>query len=166
MGAWCTHVICYGFHCIPRSEGRDDVFQRWSQDGPRPQNMSFMISHVLWVHTACFTSQNSLLIQSFSLIISTPQITQCDCAWFLSSYSALNPCLAKVNSSAAECGNSGLDQIWKSISYMSQNRAILYIKIFISVWNQRKLRKQLSLTNNKGTSLRFASHMNGSSSIQ
>lgn len=33
MCAWCTHSICYGFHCIPNSEGRNDVFSamvtRW-----------------------------------------------------------------------------------------------------------------------------------------
>ena len=26
MCAWCTHSICYGFHRIPRGEGRKDVF--------------------------------------------------------------------------------------------------------------------------------------------
>ncbi|KAJ2925556.1 hypothetical protein H1R20_g11539, partial [Candolleomyces eurysporus] len=33
MVAWCTHSVCYGFHCIPESEGRNDVFSammtRW-----------------------------------------------------------------------------------------------------------------------------------------
>ena len=33
MGAWCTHSICYGFHCIPKGEGQNDVFSamitRW-----------------------------------------------------------------------------------------------------------------------------------------
>ncbi|CAK5276917.1 unnamed protein product [Mycena citricolor] len=26
MCVWCTHSVCYGFHCIPRGEGRNDVF--------------------------------------------------------------------------------------------------------------------------------------------
>ncbi|KAL0564062.1 hypothetical protein V5O48_017994 [Marasmius crinis-equi] len=35
MGAWCTHSICYGFHFIPKAEGRNDVFAailtRWKK---------------------------------------------------------------------------------------------------------------------------------------
>ncbi|KAF8516526.1 hypothetical protein JB92DRAFT_2259159 [Gautieria morchelliformis] len=33
MCCWCTHSVCYGFHCIPSGEGRNDVFSalftRW-----------------------------------------------------------------------------------------------------------------------------------------
>ncbi|KAJ7065152.1 hypothetical protein B0H15DRAFT_794587 [Mycena belliarum] len=35
MCVWCTHSVCYGFHCIPRGEGRNDVFSalvtRWKK---------------------------------------------------------------------------------------------------------------------------------------
>ena len=35
MAVWCTHSICYGFHCIPQAEGRNDVFSaiytRWEK---------------------------------------------------------------------------------------------------------------------------------------
>ena len=167
MGAWCTHVICYGFHCIPRSEGRDDVFSAMVTRWPKaPKHVIYDFACALGPYCMLrepeFFADTKFLIDNFH----TANHTKCDRAWFLSSYSALDPHLAKVNSSAAECGNSGLDWIRKSISYMSQNRAILYMKIFISVWNRRKLRKQLSLTNSKGTSLMFASHMNCSSSIR
>ncbi|KAL0563841.1 hypothetical protein V5O48_018219, partial [Marasmius crinis-equi] len=26
MAVWCTHSVCYGSHCIPKAEGRNDVF--------------------------------------------------------------------------------------------------------------------------------------------
>ena len=26
MGLWCPHLVCLGFHFIPRAEGRNDVF--------------------------------------------------------------------------------------------------------------------------------------------
>ena len=33
MAAWCPHLVCLGFHCIPKGEGRNDVFSalftRW-----------------------------------------------------------------------------------------------------------------------------------------
>src|ERR1700733_3850744 len=39
MGAWCTHSICYGFHCIPKGEGQNDVFSamitRWERPPKR-----------------------------------------------------------------------------------------------------------------------------------
>ena len=46
-----------------------------------------------------------------------------------------------VNSSAAECGNSGILRIRKSVSYMSQDRAILYTRVFISLWNRQRIQK-------------------------
>ena len=67
--------------------------------------------------------------------------TRCGRAAFLTNYCETNPALMKVNSSAAECGNSGIARIRKSVSYMSQDRAIMYTKVFISIWNRQQLRK-------------------------
>ncbi|KAF6747772.1 hypothetical protein DFP72DRAFT_821322 [Ephemerocybe angulata] len=33
MVCWCSHSICYGFHCIPKSEGRDDVPRPFMESG-------------------------------------------------------------------------------------------------------------------------------------
>jgi hypothetical protein len=57
-------------------------------------------------------------------------------AAFLSTYANVDPCLAHIHSSAAECGNGGLNRIPKSVSYMLQDRAIIYTKVFLSIWNQ------------------------------
>jgi hypothetical protein len=67
--------------------------------------------------------------------------TKCAPATFLTSYSNVDPRLAHINSSAAECGNSGLSRIRKSVSYMSQERAIQYTKTFLSLWNRQRIRK-------------------------
>ncbi|EFI27021.1 hypothetical protein CC1G_15154 [Coprinopsis cinerea okayama7 len=111
MVAWCTHGICYGFHCIAESEGRDDVFSamvtRWPVAPKR----------VVSGHTKC-----------------SP-------AAFLSEYANIDPRLVIINSSAAECGNGGLKKIRKSVSYMSQTRAIIYSKVFLSVWNRVRERR-------------------------
>ena len=67
--------------------------------------------------------------------------TKCSTAAFLKSYSKVDPQLGQVNSSAAECGNSVMACIQKSVSYMSQSRAILYMKVFLSCSNWMKRRK-------------------------
>jgi hypothetical protein len=70
--------------------------------------------------------------------------TKCAPAAFLKTYAAVDPALSRVNSSAAECGNGGLGRIRKSVSYMGQKRAIIYAKIFASVWNRMIIRKMLA----------------------
>ncbi|KAJ7904259.1 hypothetical protein B0H14DRAFT_595118 [Mycena olivaceomarginata] len=51
-------------------------------------------------------------------------------AAFLKTYYAIEPRLRHIISSAGECGNSGIARIRKSVSYMSQDRAIVYTKVF------------------------------------
>ena len=66
--------------------------------------------------------------------------SSCSQACFLSNYMQTDPELLKVNSSAAECSNGGLNRIRKSISYMSESHAILYAHTFLSVWNRNRER--------------------------
>jgi hypothetical protein len=67
--------------------------------------------------------------------------TKCAPVAFLSTYSDVDPRLLAINSSAAECGNGGISRIRKSVSYMNQDRAIMYTKVFLSVWNRFKARR-------------------------
>jgi hypothetical protein len=67
--------------------------------------------------------------------------TKCAPAAFLSTYANVDPRIALINSSTAGCGNGGLNHIHKSVSYMSQDRVIIYTKVFLSVWNQLQVRK-------------------------
>jgi hypothetical protein len=71
--------------------------------------------------------------------------TKCSAAAFLKTYANVDPTLEAVNSSAGECGNSGLSRIRKSVSYMSQYRAICYTKVFLSIWNRHRIRKLLGI---------------------
>ncbi|KAL0573495.1 hypothetical protein V5O48_008472 [Marasmius crinis-equi] len=144
MAAWCTHSICYGFHCIPKGEGRNDVFSamltRWSK-APRRVVYDFACALAPYCMTreADFFKDTRFLIDKFH---STGH-TKCGAACFLSTYTATDPSLGALNSSAAECGNSGIGRIRKSVSYMRQNRAILYTKVFLSVWNRAQIRRMM-----------------------
>jgi hypothetical protein len=146
MCAWCTHIICYGFHCIPRGEGRNDVFSamvtRWPEAPKRViYDFACALGPYCMIREAEFFADTLFVIDKFH----AKGHTKCAPAAFLSSYSSIDPRLAPINSSAAECGNGGISRIRKSVSYMSQERAIEYTKTFLSIWNRLRIRKLLHL---------------------
>ncbi|KAL0573345.1 hypothetical protein V5O48_008609 [Marasmius crinis-equi] len=146
MAAWCTHSICYGFHCIPKGEGRNDVFSamvtRWRK-APRRVVYDFAcaLAPYCLVREPLFFRDTQFLIDKFH----ESGHSKCSSACGSANYSSTDSSLEKVNSSAAECGNSGIARIRKSVSYMRQNRAILYTKVFLSIWNRAKIRRMMQL---------------------
>ncbi|TFK69140.1 hypothetical protein BDN72DRAFT_870735 [Pluteus cervinus] len=145
MAVWCTHSICYGFHFIPSAEGRNDVFAalytRWPT-APRRVIYDFAcaLSPYCMVREPSFFADTSFNIDAFH----AKGHTKCSPAAFVNTYSNVDPRLMHINSSAAECGNSGISKIRKSVSYMSQPRAILYTKVFLAMWNRRRIQKMSS----------------------
>ncbi|KZV93939.1 hypothetical protein EXIGLDRAFT_612330 [Exidia glandulosa HHB12029] len=142
LGFWCTHGVCLGFHCIPEGEGRDDVFSalytRWKV---APKYVIYDFACALGPY--CMMREAEFFMDTHFLIDKFHSLghKSCSAACFLSTYAAYDPQLAAVNSSAAEFGNSGLKRIRKSIRYMSQRHAIIYIHRFLCLWNrQRRLR--------------------------
>ncbi|KAH6907859.1 hypothetical protein BKA70DRAFT_1223158 [Coprinopsis sp. MPI-PUGE-AT-0042] len=142
MVAWCTHSICYGFHCIASSEGRDDVFSAILTHWPEaPEWIVYDFACALGPYSLLrepeFFGNTFFAVDHFH----SAGHTKCSHAAFLSEYANVDPRLVPINSSAAECGNGGLNRIRKSVSYMSQLRAIIYTKTFLLVWNCIRLRK-------------------------
>lgn len=64
--------------------------------------------------------------------------TACSKACLLSNYAGNDPDLFDCNSSAAECGNSGLKRIRKTVSYSNQEHAIKFTRNCLCIWNRRK----------------------------
>ncbi|KAL0062720.1 hypothetical protein AAF712_010415 [Marasmius tenuissimus] len=142
MCAWCTHTICYGFHCIPKAEGRNDVFAtlltRWKKAPDRVvYDFACALASYCMVREPEFFKNTQFLIDQFH----EAGHSKCGSACFLSSYMGVDGDLGAVNSSAAQCRNSGLGRIRKSVSYMRQNRVILYTKVFFSIWNRRQIKR-------------------------
>ncbi|KIK62162.1 hypothetical protein GYMLUDRAFT_165086, partial [Collybiopsis luxurians FD-317 M1] len=140
MACWCTHSICYGFHCIPVAEGRNDVFSamitRWPKAPSRVvYDFACALGPYCWTREPEFFADTQFVIDGFH----APGHTKCSPAAFLKTYSAVDAELIHLNSSAAECGNSGMTRIRKSVSYMGQACAILYCWVFISVWNRTQI---------------------------
>ncbi|EAU92388.2 hypothetical protein CC1G_00607 [Coprinopsis cinerea okayama7 len=141
MVAWCTHSICYGFHCIAESEGRDDVFSalvtRWPIAPKRVvYDFACALGPYCMLREPLFFANTLFAIDHFH---STGH-SKCSPACFLSEYANVDPRLVPINSSAGECGNGVLKRIRKSVSYMSQTRAIIYTKVFLSAWNRQRAR--------------------------
>ncbi|KAH7877329.1 uncharacterized protein C8R40DRAFT_1040661 [Lentinula edodes] len=142
MVCWCTHSIAYGFHCIPESEGRNDVFSamvtRWKR---APKRVIYDFACALGPY--CMTREPEFFADTKFTIDGFHAYghSRCSSSSFLKSYMEVDSTLARINSSAAECGNSGLGRIRKSVSYMGQVNAIIYTRVFLSVWNRLKIHK-------------------------
>lgn len=142
MVCWCSHSICYGFHCIPKAEGRDDVFSAMVTRWPTaPKIVIYDFACALGPY--CLLREPMFFANTlFAIdIFHATGHSKCSPAAFLSEYMNVDTKLEYINSSAAECGNGALRRIRKSVSYMGQKRAIIYTKVFLSVWNRLKILK-------------------------
>ncbi|KAF9522519.1 hypothetical protein CPB83DRAFT_733749, partial [Crepidotus variabilis] len=142
MCVWCPHSVCYGFHIIPFAEGRNDVFSAiYTHWTTAPKVIVYDFACALQPY--CMSREPELFADTLFVIdaFHAKGHTKCGRSSFLSNYLKTNPEFIMVNSSAGECGNSGILRIRKSVSYMSQDRAIIYTKIFLSIWNCHRIRK-------------------------
>ncbi|EJD45899.1 hypothetical protein AURDEDRAFT_63859, partial [Auricularia subglabra TFB-10046 SS5] len=138
MAAWCPHSVCLGFHCIPKGEGRNDVFSalftRWPE-APRVVVYDFAcaLAHYCMLREPRYFKNTRFVIDGFH----AQGHTRCTKACFISNYKN-DSLLSDVNSSAAECGNRGLLKIRRLLSYMSQRRAIIYTYTYLAIWNRER----------------------------
>ena len=139
MALWCPHLVCLGFHKMPKSEGRDDVFSAiYSYFEIAPSVIIYDFACQLAPY--CMAREPEFFKNTLFVIdeMHANGHSSCSQACFLSNYMQTCPDLQPVYSSAAECSNSGLDQIRKSVSYMNEANAIIYTHTYISVWNRRR----------------------------
>lgn len=151
MALWCTHCICIGFHCIPKGEGRNDVFSALFTQWPSAPKVviydfACALAPYCMLRESKFFKNTKFLIDDFHAM----GHTKCSKACFLSNYTGYDLDIEGINSSAAECGNSGLRRIRKSMSYMRQDHAIIFVYVFLALWNRNqhlhneKLRRYLA----------------------
>lgn len=146
MVVWCSHSICLGFHCIAKGEGRNDVFSpliAFNEVAPDVVIYDFACA----LGPYCMTREPDFFADTRFLIdkFHAKGHSKCSRAAFLQNYDDVIPELARVNSSAGECGNGGLKRIRKSASYMGQERVIIYTDTFLNVWNRLKTRRILGI---------------------
>ncbi|KAI0638143.1 hypothetical protein C8Q77DRAFT_412950 [Trametes polyzona] len=144
---WCTHSICLGFHTIPISEGRNDVFSAiYTRFVKAPEiivyDFACQLAPYSLVREARYFRQTRFLIDEFH----ARDHTKCGQACFASNSMQYDERVRSVNTSAAECGNQGLGRIRKSVSYMTYEHAVIYTKTFLDIWNRSITRRMLANT--------------------
>jgi hypothetical protein len=139
MALWCPHLVCVGWHKMPTAEGRNDVFSalfKYWEKAPTVVVYDFACQ----LQPYCMSREPDFFKDTLFGIdeMHAKGHTNCSQACFISNYMLVRPPLVPLNTSAAECSNSGLNRIRKSVSYMNQKHAIWYTYVYISVWNRRK----------------------------
>ncbi|KAK4694754.1 hypothetical protein P7C70_g8682, partial [Phenoliferia sp. Uapishka_3] len=137
LALWCTHGYCLGWHAIPFGEGRNDVFaaifSHWNE-APWVIIYDFACSLAPYSLNREYDFYKNTLFAIDEL--HQHDHSRCSSACFLDTYMAEDPDLLRIKSSIAECGNSGLKRIRKSVSYCGQRNALAVIGTYIFVWNR------------------------------
>jgi hypothetical protein len=136
---WCTHSICVGFHFIPKGEGRNDVFSAIFERWPSPPDVvvydfACALAPYCTLREHEFFKNTKFLIDEFH----AQGHTKCSKACFLSNYRGYDLDIKAINTSAAECGNAGLLRVRKSMSFMRQDHAIIFVYVFLAIWNRNQ----------------------------
>jgi hypothetical protein len=159
MAIWCPHLICLGFHKIPRAEGRNDVFSALYVYFERaPEVVIYDFACQLGPYSM---SREPEFFKDTCFAIDEMHAkghSSCSQASFSSNYMQGRPSLQNVNTSAAECSNKGLNRIRKSVSYMGQRNAILLTYVYLCVWNRRREREFQLKTVKESRTLQSAFH--------
>jgi hypothetical protein len=142
MALWCPHLICQGFHMMPRAEGRNDVFSAlYTFFEKAPTTVIYDFACQLGPY--CM-SREPEFFQGTCFAVDEMHAkghVGCSQASFMSNYMQVRPSIMAVNSSAAECSNSGLSRIRKSVSYMNEIHAVSFTYIYLCVWNRLRQRE-------------------------
>lgn len=141
MVLWCRHSVCVGFHVIPTTEGRNDVFSALYAHWPvAPKIVVYdyacQLAPYAMVREPAFFRDTRFVVDEFHAM----GHTKCSSASSATHAMQYDPNLQVVNTSAAEVGNSGVGKIRKSVSYMTQTHAIEYTKVYMDVMNRCKRR--------------------------
>lgn len=139
MALWCPHLVCLGFHKMPRAEGRNDVFSalfKYWDVAPKVVIYDFACQ----LGPYCMSREPEFFKDTLFVVdeMHANGHSNCSQACFVSNYMQVRPSLMSINTSAAECSNAGLNRIRKSVSYMNQAHAILFTYLYLCVWNRRR----------------------------
>ncbi|KAJ3567812.1 hypothetical protein NP233_g6119 [Leucocoprinus birnbaumii] len=132
---------------MPGCEGRNNVFSAMITQWPQaPKRVVYDFSCALGPY--CLLREPDFFADTLFIIdnFHARDHTKCANACFASTYAKLDPELSEINTSAAECGNSLILRIRKSVSYMSERHAIIYTKVFLSMINRKKIIQRLTAT--------------------
>lgn len=150
MALWCPHLVCLGFHKMPRAEGRNDVFSALFKYWKTPPQV-VIYDFACQLQPYCMTREPEFFKNTLFAIdeMHAKGHSSCSQACFVSNYMRVRGSIRNLNSSAAECSNSGLSRIRKSVSYMDQKHAICFTYVYLCIWNRKRERLMLNEANKR-----------------
>ncbi|GAA94394.1 hypothetical protein E5Q_01045, partial [Mixia osmundae IAM 14324] len=144
---WCNHLVCYGFHFIETSEGRNDIFTAlycFFRRAPRVVVYDFACA----LGPYCMQREPDYFKKTLFLIdeLHAKSHTKCTSNAFVSKYMAHHKEVRHINTSAAEVANACLKRIRTSVSYSNERNAIALARIFVLTWNCQRQRHNANNT--------------------
>jgi len=141
LAFWCPHLVCLGYHAIPKAEGRNDVFSGlycFFEKAPQIVIYDFACQ----LSTYCMSREPEFFKDTIFVIdeMHAQGHVGCSQASYVSNLMLQSAMAQTLNSSAAECSNKGLNRIRKSVSYMNESHANMYTYVFLSLWNRHRER--------------------------
>jgi hypothetical protein len=137
---WCRHGISLGFHNIPQGEGRNDVFSAIYTRWPKaPKIVIYDFACALAPYCMLREAEFFKETRFYNDCFHASGHTKCSAATDLTFAREHDPLLLTIESSSvAESRNRMIRRITKSLSYMSERRAILLVYLFLSTINRVK----------------------------
>ena len=138
MMFWCPHRICLGFHVVPTSEGRDDVFSvlftRW-QTPPKIVIYDFACN----LHKYSFSREPKFFANTKFLVdeLHGGGHATCSEAYMIKTYKAIGEATARfVNDSAAESGHKLMKGQKTQLLYMRQENYMMALRLKMELHNR------------------------------
>ena len=96
LAAWCTHSIRYGFHCIPESEGYNNIFSAMITCWPVAPTIG-VYDFACALGPYCMTREPRFFANTLFVIDHFHSTGHSKCSWacFLTTYTNVDPRLTK-----------------------------------------------------------------------
>ncbi len=138
---WCRHRVALGFHILPDSEGRNDIFSaiitRW-RVAPKVIVYDFACDLAAYClrREYLFFRETLFVIDQFHAYNHT-----CSEVYKIVTYKNTNASIRFLNCSAAEQGNAGLQKTRKSTYRMLPTNLMLFVRLQLEVHNRRVMKQ-------------------------
>lgn len=133
---FCEHGVCYGFYILNRAEGRDEAFSFLTthfEEAPETVVYDFAcaLQEYCLNRAPQFFKHTRFVVDRFHWLGHKSCAAGYNMAWY--------PSLRFTNSSIAEQCNAALKRVKASVTRMSQVPFMLSLRLFLDVWNRKKI---------------------------
>lgn len=135
---FCKHGVCYSSYVLPGAEGRDEAFSfllKYLKKPPKYVIYDFACA----LHSYCLNREPEFFKNTIFLVDYFHWLGHVACAqsYNINEY----PQLRYLNEEIAEQCNSAYARVRNCVTMMSQNNFVLMLRLYLDIWNEKKLQK-------------------------